>query len=108
MYLEEKLALILEKLDRQEAMLKLFVPDLTKKKEVQHFLQITRQTMEIYISDSRIANGVHYFLDENQNLVFIPAAIIELKQSGIKYKKNRNTAQNLADNIISSIGSIAS
>ncbi len=108
MYFEEKMDLILKKLDEQEQMLKLFVPDLTKKKEVQHFLQVTRQTLEIYISNGKIANGVHYYLDDDENIVFIPTAIIELKQSGIKHKANRRTTLNTADSIINSIGSIAS
>jgi hypothetical protein len=104
MYLEQKLDEILKKLDKQEKMIKLFVPDLSKKKEVQHFLQITRQTMDKYIDENTIQNGVHYYLDAKENMVFIPDAIIELKQSGVKYK--RESTLPMASKIIAGIGSI--
>ncbi len=107
MYLEQKLDTILKKLEKQEQMMQLFVPDLSKKKEVMHFLQITRQTMDKYLAENRIANGVHYLLDDEENIVYIPGAIIELKQSGIKYKGNRNTKQSKTKNILADMGMVA-
>lgn len=104
MYLEQKLDEILKQLAKQDKYLKLFMPDLTKKKEVQHFLKITRPTMDKYLKENTLELGVHYYLDASENMVFIPDAIIELKQSGVKYK--RESTQPLANQVIANIGVI--
>lgn len=104
MFLEEKLELILKKLEEQEKMMKLFIPDLTKKKEVEHFLQITRQTMKKYLDENLIKKDEHYYLDDDGAMVFIPEAVMELKAKGIKYKGSKvsNTAK--ADQILEQMG----
>ncbi len=89
MFLEERLDQILEKQQKLEEMLQLFIPDLTKKKSVEHFLQISRQTMATYLNDGVLKKDVHYYLDDKGAQVFIPNAIIEFKKSGGKAKARK-------------------
>jgi hypothetical protein len=82
--------------------LKLFVPDLTKKKSVEHFLQVTRQTMAKYIDTGIFKENVHYYMDGN-TMVFIPAAIIEFKRSG-NIGKRRKTNLEKKNEILEQMG----
>jgi len=88
MYLEETLKKILEKVEKQEKLLQLFIPDLTKKKEVMHFLGVTRQTFEKYLKEQIVEENKHYYLDDKNSMVFIPDAVIELKMQGVRYKRD--------------------
>ncbi|HQS65914.1 MAG TPA: hypothetical protein PLM93_01855 [Sulfuricurvum sp.] len=122
MFVEEKLDLVLIKIEEQQQLLELFIPDLRKKKNVASFLGITVQCLENWIkdSDSPMEEGVHYRFDSRGALELISSAIILLKRTG-KYKNRRKQihdedisqtiipANNLATHkILQKIGKISS
>ena len=72
----------------------MLMPDLSSKKNVQHFLQITRQTMATYMKEGIIKEDVHYYLDDNENEVFIPEEIIKLKAFGFRKQPNKAKSEN--------------
>lgn len=90
MYVEQKLDLVIQRLEEQQQLLELFIPDLRKKKHVASFLGITVQCLENWIkdSDSPMEMGVHYRFNSHGVLEFISSAIILLKRTG-GYKNRR-------------------
>ena len=84
MFIEEKLDLVITKLEETQQILELFIPDLRKKKHVATFLGITEQCLGNWIKDSNspIEQGVHYRINGHGDVEFIPAFIISLKRSG--------------------------
>ncbi|MDD2838446.1 MAG: hypothetical protein PHX59_05770 [Sulfuricurvum sp.] len=92
MYFEEKLDLVLQRLEEQQILLELFIPDLRKKRHVATFLNITEQCLDNWIkdSDSPIEEGIHYRLNSRGALEFISSAIILLKRTG-GYKNRRES-----------------
>jgi len=96
MYIEEKLDLVLQRLDDQQNLLELFIPDPRKKKHVAAFLGITEQCLKNWIqeSDSPIVQGVHYHINGRSDIEFIPASIISLKRSG-GYKNRRDSKKEI-------------
>lgn len=87
MYFEEKIDLILQRLEEQQQLLELFIPDLRKKKHVATFLGISEQCLNNWLknSDSPIEQDVHYRRNSRNEIEFIAAAIIYLKRTG-RYK----------------------
>lgn len=96
MYIEEKLNLVLQRLEEQQQLLELFIPDLRKKKHVALFLGITEQCLGNWLkdSDSPIEKGVHYRLTNRGNIEFIPSSVISLKRSG-GYKNRRESKKEI-------------
>lgn len=92
MYFEEKLDLVLQRLEEQQQLLELFIPDLRKKKHVAVFLGITEQCLANWLKDSdpRIEQSVHYRINSRGDIEFIPSAIIALKRAG-GYKNRRES-----------------
>ncbi|MDD3597399.1 hypothetical protein [Sulfuricurvum sp.] len=92
MYFEEKLDLVLQRLEEQQILLELFIPDLRKKRHVATFLNITEQCLDNWIkdSDSPIEEGIHYRLNSRGALEFSSSAIILLKRTG-GYKNRRES-----------------
>lgn len=90
MYFEEKLDLVLQRLEEQQQLLELFIPDLRKKKHVATFLGITEQCLNNWLKDfdSPIEKGVHYRQNTRNEIEFIAASIIALKRTG-GYKNRR-------------------
>lgn len=90
MYIEEKLDLVLTKIEETQQLLELFVPDLRKRRHVAAFLGITEQSLKNWLKDSNspIEQGVHYYLNSHSDAEFIPSSIIALKRSG-GYKNRR-------------------
>ncbi len=90
MYIEEKLDLVLQRLEEQQQLLELFIPDLRKKKHVATFLGITEQCLNNWLkdSDSPIEQGVHFRQNARNEIEFIAASIISLKRIG-GYKNRR-------------------
>lgn len=101
MYIEEKLDLVLRKIEMTQQLLELFVPDLRKRRHVAAFLGITEQSLKNWIKDpnSPIEEGIHYYLNSHSDIEFIPSSIIALKRSG-SYKNRREIKkENCADQI---------
>lgn len=99
MYFEEKLDLVLKRLDEQQQLLELFIPDLRKKKQVAVFLGITEQCLGNWLkgTDSPLEEGVHYCLNSRREIEFIPNAIITLKRVGGYKNRRENTKFKLND-----------
>lgn len=89
--ISEKIDLLLQRLEEQQQLLELFIPDLRKKKHVASFLGITDQCLGNWLkdSDSPIEQGVHYRINSRDEIEFIPLNIISLKRSG-GYKNRRD------------------
>lgn len=103
MFVEEKLDLVLLKIEEQQQLLELFIPDLRKKKYVASFLGITVQCLENWIkdSDSPMQEGVHYRLNNRGELEFISSAIIILKRTGgYKNRRKQINDEDVAQTII--------
>lgn len=94
MYLEEKLDQMQEQLRNLNQFMMMLMPDLSSKKNVQHFLQISRQTMVTYMKEGIMKEDEHYFIDENENEVFIPEEIIKLRAKGFRKQPNRAKSEN--------------
>lgn len=102
MFFEEKIDLVLQRLEEQQQLLELFIPDLRKKKHVAVFLGITEQCLANWLkdSDSPIERGIHYRLNGRGDIEFIPSLIISLKRSG-GYKNRRDSKKEIiADEIV--------
>jgi hypothetical protein len=102
MFVEEKLDLVLIKIEEQQQLLELFIPNLRKKRHVATFLNVTEQCLDNWIkhSDSPIEEGVHYRFNSRGALEFISSAIILLKRTG-GYKNRREIKKKiLTDEII--------
>lgn len=96
MFVEEKLDLVLIKIEEQQQLLELFIPDLRKKRHVATFLNVTEQCLDNWIkdSDSPIEEGVHYRFNSRGVLEFISSAIILLKRTG-GYKNRRENKKEI-------------
>ena len=103
MYLEQKLDEMQEQLRNLNQFMMMLMPDLSNKKNVQHFLQITRQTMVTYMKEGIIKEDTHYYLDENGNEIFIPEEIIKLKAFGFRKQPNRAKSEN-ANRVLVNMG----
>ena len=103
MYLEQKLDEMQEQLRNLNQFMMMLMPDLSSKKNVQHFLQITRQTMATYIKEGIIKEDIHYYLDDNGNEIFIPEEIIKLKAFGFRKQPNRAKSEN-ANRVLANMG----
>ena len=103
MFLEQKLDEMQEQLRNLNQFMMMLMPDLSSKKNVQHFLQIPRQTMVTYMKEGIIKEDEHYFIDENGNEVFIPEEIIKLKAFGFRKQPNRAKSEN-ANRVLANMG----
>ncbi|RRS29865.1 MAG: hypothetical protein P794_09450 [Epsilonproteobacteria bacterium (ex Lamellibrachia satsuma)] len=83
MYLEEILNQILHKLDEQQALLQVTLNSLTTSKAVASFLGVSPRTIQLWVKQKKLQDGKHYYRD-GKRLVFIPAAILELKNNPYK------------------------
>lgn len=103
MYLEQKLDEMQEQLRNLNQFMMMLMPDLSNKKNVQHFLQITRQTMTTYMKEGIIKEDTHYYLDDNGNEIFIPEEIIKLKAFGFRKQPNKAKSEN-ANRVLVNMG----
>jgi predicted P-loop ATPase/GTPase len=103
MYLEQKLDEMQEQLKTLSQFMMMMMPDLTNKKNVQHFLQITRQTMATYMKEGIIKEDVHFYFDDNGNEVFIPEEIIKLRAFGVR-KQPSKMKDDKASKILANMG----
>ncbi|MDO9177174.1 MAG: hypothetical protein Q7U16_02430 [Agitococcus sp.] len=96
MFFEEKLDLVLFKLEETQQLLELFIPDLRKKRHVATFLGITEQSINNWLkdSDSPIEKGIHYRINGRGDIEFVPTFIIALKRSG-GYKNRRESKKEI-------------
>jgi hypothetical protein len=83
MYLEEILKQILDRLDEQQALLQVTLNSLTTSKAVASFLGVSPRTIQLWVKQRKLQDGKHYYRD-GKRLVFIPAAILELKNNPYK------------------------
>lgn len=103
MFLEQKLDEMQEQLKNLNQFMMMLMPDLSSKKNVQHFLQISRQTMVTYMKEGIIKEDEHYFIDENGNEVFIPDEIIKLRAKGFRKQPNKAKSEN-ANRVLAEMG----
>ena len=96
MFVEEKIDLVLQKIEEYQQFLDLFIPDLTRQKNVARFLEVSDQCMLNWLDDdmSPIKEKEHYVVKSRGNIAFIPHAIIKLKRTG--GYKNRRTKDPIA------------
>jgi len=83
MYLEEMLKQILDRLDEQQALLQFTLNSLTSTKAVASFLGVSPRTIQLWVKQKKLLDGTHYYRD-GKRLIFIPAAILELKNNPYK------------------------
>lgn len=81
--LENTLKEILHRLDEQQALLQVTLNSLTTSKAVANFLGISQRTIQLWVKQNKLQDGKHYYRDAKR-LVFIPAAILELKNNPYK------------------------
>jgi len=105
MHIEEKLDLILKEQETIREMIELFLPNLESEKGVIHFLEVTKNTFNNYISKGILVEGKH-FIKKAKRKVFIPDAVIELKKSGIKGKRHASSKQDTLDAVNLQLGII--
>ena len=86
MYDGQKLDLLLAKFEDIQDTLQMFMPNLQLKRNVLTFLDITEPTLNNYIKNGVLEEGLHYEKVGKNKLRFIPEAIIAFKKSGIKDK----------------------
>jgi len=103
MFLEQRLDEMQEQLRNLNQFMMMLMPDLSNKKNVQHFLQITRQTMATYMKEGIFKENIHYFIDENENEIFIPEEIIKLKAFGVR-KQQSKTKKETARRVLKNMG----
>jgi hypothetical protein len=84
MYDGQKLDLLLAKFEDIQDTLQMFMPNLQLKRNVLTFLDITEPTLNHYIKNGVLEEGLHYEKVGKNKLRFIPEAIIAFKKSGIK------------------------
>lgn len=84
MYDIQKLDLLLAKFEDIQDTLQMFMPNLQLKRNVLTFLYITEPTLNHYIKNGVLEEGLHYEKVGKNKLRFIPEAIIAFKKSGIK------------------------
>jgi hypothetical protein len=99
MFVEEKIDLVLQKIEEYQQFLDLFIPDLTRQKNVASFLGVSDQCMLNWLDDdmSPIKEKEHYVVKSRGNIEFIPHAIIKLKRTG-GYKNRRKKEPNVVEN----------
>jgi hypothetical protein len=81
--LENTLKEILHRLDEQQALLQITLNSLTTSKAVASFLSVSPRTIQLWVKQKKLQDGKHYYRD-GKRLVFIPAAILELKNNPYK------------------------
>lgn len=78
--LEKTLVDIKNELNLFRVLFALTIDSLTTKRQVAKFLSVSTKTIDNYIIDGRFQNNVHYFLDYNNSIVFIPESILVFKK----------------------------
>ena len=106
MFLEEKINTLIDEQKKLTDMVRLFLPKLETEKGVIHFLEITKNTFNKYMKDGVFVEGYHYYIQDRKK-VFVPDAIIELKNSGVKGKRKVDTKQDKVNSIKAQLGMIS-
>jgi predicted DNA-binding transcriptional regulator AlpA len=78
--LEKTLIDIKNELSLVRQLFVLTMDSITTKKQVAKFLCVSTKTIDNYITDGRFQKNVHYFLDHNDVIVFIPESILMYKK----------------------------
>ena len=103
MYLEEKIDAMMTEQKKLVGMFELFLPNLGEAKGVMHFLEITKNTFNNYITNGVFVEGIHY-VKEGTKRVYIPDEIIRLKKSGVKGKRKASSKQDKLDAVNQQLG----
>ena len=83
---ENVLKLILQKLESQEELLVLLIPDLKTKKGVANFLGVCDKTLDNWKESGKLQEGLEYFINEKSKVEYIPQGVYQYK----KNRQNRN------------------
>jgi uncharacterized protein YdaL len=85
--LENVLMQIMQSLHRQEQMMQLVITHFKNKNDVAKFLGVSVGTINNYIKDGRFELGKHYFINEKNNIEFIPTGIVDFKDKSTKQNR---------------------
>jgi len=99
--LENTLNLIIKKLETNEELLQLSISTLSTKKDVARFLDKTTKTIDNYIKNGVLIENIHYVINDNDKLEFIPLAIIDYKKFPKKKADNCLITETTALNVSS-------
>jgi hypothetical protein len=81
MTIEAKLNILENQLNNVLELLQISITSLNTKKAVSKFLNKSERTIDNYIKNHTFIENKHYFINENQKIEFIPAAILEFKKN---------------------------
>lgn len=79
MTIEQRFEQLDSKLDVVTEFILLFINTLTTHKAVSNYLGKSEKTINNYINNNTFIMNYHYFINENNKVVFIPSAILEFK-----------------------------
>ena len=79
MTIEQRFDKLDSKLDMVTEFIQLFINTLTTYKAVSKYLGKSEKTINNYINNHTFIMNKHYFINENNRVEFIPAAILEFK-----------------------------
>jgi len=97
MYLEQRLDSMQKQLEMMTSFVQMMMPNLTVRKEVMHFLQISRTTFNTYMNNGVFEEGIHYYYDDDKSIVFIPDEIIKLRASGMQRRVAKSKREKVND-----------
>jgi len=60
--------------------------DLTKSKDVEKFLDVSRETLRRFRNNKQFIENTHYFI-KNEKIIYVPERIIEFKKNYVKNSK---------------------
>jgi len=81
MTIEAKLDILENQLKNVIELLQISITSLNTKKAVSKFLNKSEKTIDNYIKNNTFIENKHYFINENERIEFIPAAILEFKKN---------------------------
>ncbi len=65
--------------------------DLTRSKDVEKFLELSRESLRRFREDGRFKENVHFKYDENERVKYIPEGIISFEKTFVKNERKIRT-----------------
>lgn len=81
MTIEAKLNILENQLNNVLELLQISITSLNTKKAVSKFLNKSERTIDNYIKNQTFIENKHYFINGNEKIEFVPAAILEFKKN---------------------------
>ncbi len=76
----ELIPILLQKIETMEDRLWKLAPPLTTKREVAKYLDVTERTVNNYIQNGYLKDGIHFYRKSAKMLVFIEDAVISFNE----------------------------